>query len=501
MKRRLAALLALPVAVACGARTPEPAPPPAPGAGAAPARESAAAAPAAPDYSRLPAPSGEVRWTPPAPETWKLENGMPVYFLKQGPTPLVTLMLVLPRGSATDPKGKAGLTSLMVDLLDEGAGGKSALELSEDLQRLGTDYGGRADVDNTLLVMNLIAENLEPSAKILADIVRRPALSPAEFGRRKQQRLAEALSQESEPTHGRDVVLRKTLFGDGYAGDIAFGTRSTLQTIGYGEVKQHYQRVVAPEGAALVLVGGVDQAAARQALDRSFGDWTKQATAKHAAVRKEEPERALRLVDYPGASQSALGVARRAEGERSDEYFPALIFNRAFGEAFTSRLNLNLREDKGYTYGARSSFVRWEEVGYFGLFASVKAETTRASIDEMLAELGAVCGARPITDAERKQAVDGLLLGLPGRFERITDVAARFVELPLYDRPVDWFAKWPARVQAVGAAEANAIAKKYCDPKQFVIVVAGDKKSVLPTLEGLEIPIQTWDAQGRKLGK
>jgi len=249
------------------------------------------------------------------------------------------------------------------------------------------------------------------------------------------------------------------------------------------------------------VVGGIEREPVKVALEAAFGDWKGKPTAKPAALSDKPPERAIHFVDYPGASQSALAVARRSEGQHSPEYFPALVMNRAFGEAFTSRLNLNLREDKGYTYGARSSFGRWDQAGYFGLFANVKAETTRASIDEMHKELALLCGARPLLDKERKEAVEGLLLGLPGRFERITDVAAQFVSLPLYERPLDWFSKWPERVQAVGLDHANAIGKKYCDKTEFVIVIAGDKKSVAPTLEGLELPIASFDAQGRKLAK
>ncbi len=237
------------------------------------------------------------------------------------------------------------------------------------------------------------------------------------------------------------------------------------------------------------------------ALAKGFGDWKGAASAKPAPLSEKLPESAIYFVDYPGASQSALGVARRSDGERSPDYYSALVFSRAFGEAFTSRLNLNLREDKGYTYGARSTFTRWQDVGYFGLYASVKAETTRPSIDEMIKELSGVCGPRPIADQERKKAVEGLLLGLPGRFERISDVAAQIANLPIYEREPDWFAKWPSRVSAVDVAQANQVAKKYCDPKDFVVVVAGDRKSVEPTLEGLERPLVAYDPQGKKLGK
>jgi predicted Zn-dependent peptidase len=453
---------------------------------------------ALPDWTRLPGAGGKVQWAPPTPTMTKLSNGIPVYHLKQGPTPLVGVVLLMPRGSATDPKGKAGLTGLTIDMLDEGAGDQSALEISEELQRLGADYGARTDVDHVMLSMNVIAESFAASVKLLANIARKPTLSAAEFNRRKDQRLADALSAEKEPTYGRDLVMRKVLFGDGYGAELAFGTRTSLKRLTLADVKTHFGKLVAPESAAFVVVGGIEAEAAQSALEQSFGDWKGAAGIKPAALASAKPEPALYFVDYPGASQSALVFARRSEGQGTAEYFPSLIFNRAFGGAFTSRINLNLREDKGYTYGARSGFQRWRDAGYFSVATSVKAETTRASIDEVVKELSQVCDARPIDKGERKEAVEGLLLGFPANFEAISDVASQFSSLPLYDRSIDWFSRWPEQVTGVTVDHAVSIASKYCDPKEFIIVVAGDRKALAPTL-GSDRPIRFYDAQGKRL--
>lgn len=497
--RQLKSLAICALVAACGGtETPAPKLPPPPRPTASVAAPDAAARPA---RDKLPVPAAQPSWAPSKPSIFALSNGMKVYFLEQGPTPLVSLLLVLPRGSATDPKGKAGLASMTADLLDEGAGGKSALELSEELQRLGTDYGASTDVDNVMLAMNTIAPSFAESARILSDIARRPALDKKEFDRRKDQRIAEALSQESEPTSARAIVLRKALFGDAYGGNTSAGTRTTLKRINHADVKAHYRALIAPEGAALVVVGGIGEQPVRQALEKAFGDWKGTASAKSAALAQGKLEPGIFMVDYPGTTQSALAVARRAPGEGAADYFPAMVVSRVFGEAFTSRLNLNLRESKGYTYGAGSSFRRWKDAGYFGLAASVKRETTRASIDESMKELSAICSAKPITGQERDEAVGGLLLGFPGRFERGGDVASQLASLPLYGRADDWFEKWPARVQAVTADGANQAVKSYCDPSEYVIVLAGDRKVVEPTLEGLERKLHFYDAQGNPLGK
>jgi zinc protease len=456
---------------------------------------------AGPARDKLPTPGAFGGWSLEKPQIFALKNGIKVYFLEQGPTPLVSLLLVLPRGSAADPKGKAGLTSLTADMLDEGAGKRDALEMSEELQRLGTDYGASTDVDSAALVMNTIADSFADSAKLLSDIVRRPKLDQKEFARRKDQRIADALSAESEPASARSIVMRKALFGDGYGGELSSGTRPTLKKIGYADVVAQYKAVFQPDGAALVVVGGIGLEPVKSALESAFGDWKGVSKAKLAKVDGDKPEAGVYMIDFPAATQSAISLGRRAPGESAPDYFPAMVMSRVFGEAFTSRLNLNLREDKGYTYGAGSSFRRWKEAGYFGLAASVKSDVTRQSVEESLKELRDLCSSRPITVQERDEAVGGLLLGFPGRFERGGDVAAQLANLPLYSRADDWIEKWPARVKAVGVEDANAAAKSYCNTDDYVIVVAGDRKSVEPSLSSLGKKLFFFDAQGNRLQK
>jgi zinc protease len=454
-----------------------------------------------PDRSKLPEPSKPRSWAPPVPQSWRLRNGIRVWYLEQGPTPLVTLMLVGLRGSATDPAGQAGLTELTADMLDEGAAGLTALQISERLQELATDYTAAADVDPVLLIMHLLADTFEPSAQLLGDMVLRPEFPKAEFDRRKQQRIAEALANESQPSWARAVALRRVLFGDGYASELSSGTRRTLGNLTLRRVKAHYRKLFAPDSVQFVVVGGVAAELVRQALEAAFGDWKGQAGAAEAPLSAEEPRGIVAIVDFPEATQSVLAVARRAEGAASPDYFPELVYNRELGGAFSSRLNLNLREDKGYTYGARSLFRRWRDAGYFGLFADVQTAATRASVDESVREVADFCRDRPLTTEQRDEAVSGLLLGFPGRFERVSTVAARFSTLPVLGRPADWFARWSARVQAVDLAAANRVARKYCAPDQYVVVIAGDRKSIEPQLEGVGQSIVHYDAQGNRLDK
>jgi zinc protease len=467
------------------------------GGSPAPQPEGQAADGAAVDRTKLPEPGKTPEWEPPAPERWTLANGIEVWFLRQKQAPLVSLRMLIPRGSATDPQGMAGMTALAADMLDEGTGTLSSLEISETLQRLATDYDAHVDTDATSVAMNMLADQFEPSVTLLSDLVLRPAFPPEEFERRKAQHLAGAIAAEADPGFARGVVLRRVLFGDGYGGAMPSGTRETIPKLDLAGVKAHYGKIFAPKGAAIIVVGDVERSAVEPVLAKAFGEWKAEPGAEAAKVAEVKPERAIYLVDFPGASQSSLAVARRAPGMKAaEDYFPAMVFNWSLGGSFGSRLNLNLREDKGYTYGARAGFNRWREAGFYYMAANVKTEVTKESIQEMFSELSRLTGEKPLTAEERQQAVSGLLLGLPGDWERMEAVASQFVEIPLYDRPADWFENFPEKIRDVSLDAASSTAKKYADPGDYLVVVAGDRSVLEPALKDLGLPIKLYDARG-----
>lgn len=450
------------------------------------------------DRGRLPAPDEATVWSLPEVSTWSMDNGMRVWHLEQGSAPLISLRMVFPRGSATDPPGKEGLTALTGDMLDEGAGGKTALELGDAFQRLATGYGTSTDVDGVTVNLDMLADKLGPSLALLSDVLRKPALPVEEFKRRKDLWVAGALSRESDPNDAAAVVLRRVLYGQGYLGARSGGTKSSLKAITYADVKRHHPAIFQPEGVTVVVVGAIDRATLEPALNEALGDWKGKPTAKPAKVVPSKlPNKALYLVDFPKSSQSTVIVARRAPGVGAEDHFAALTFNRAFGGAFSSRLNLNLREDKGYTYGARSYFSRYQKAGYHLLSARVKRETTRPSVDEMLRELTEVTTSRPITETEYREAIDGLIKGFPGRFERLSSTAAQLASEAESGRPAGWLGDWPDQVQSASLAAARKSAEAHAQPTDYVIVIAGDTASFRDELRELDRPYYTCDAEGR----
>lgn len=453
------------------------------------------------DRGKLPTPGPAPSWAPPAVATWQLASGVRVYFQAHGATPLTTVVLVLNQGAATDPRGKAGLTALTADLLDEGAGSRGALELSDELGRRSIDYSASVDVDSVTLSMDLLADELDAATGLLADIVRRPKLQKAELDRRKRERLADLLQRESDPVSARALVLRQSLFGTGYASWLPDGTRGTMKGLSIGDVKRHYAALVQPSAAAFVVVGGAPREKVASALEAEFGDWKGTATARSATVDTAPVPVGVHLVDFPGATQTSLAVARRADKDAQPAYFADALYSRSLGEAFTSRVNLNLREDKGYTYGARSGFTRYQATGFFSVAANVKSEVTRASIDEVMSELVAPCGARPITAGERGDAIAGLLLGFPGRFESGNAIAWQYTSLHTLGRPVDWFERWTSRAERVTLDEIAATARASCDRAGYVVVLAGDRAKIETQLAGFGGELFRHDREGKQIGK
>jgi zinc protease len=324
-------------------------------------------------------------------------------------------------------------------------------------------------------------------------------MSSVEFQRRKDQRIATALTAEADPASTRSVALRRVVFGQGYGALPADGLRSTLKGLEVKDVVDQYRAAVVPQGASLIVVGATDRATVQAELERAFGGWAGAAKVAFQAVDSNQPERAVYFVDHPGASQSAIAVAMRSESAQAPDLFESEVYNWTVGGAFTSRINLNLREAKGFTYGARSGFYRWSQAGFFSVGALVKAPNTRESVDEIFKDLAAAHRGRPITAQEANEARAGLLLGFPSEFESVSAVSAKVTELAMIARPATWYSDWPRRVEAVTDAAVGRVAERASHREAYVVVVSGDYASVGPTFESIGLPVVRLDAQGNRL--
>jgi len=457
------------------------------------------AAPPDPRYQELPEPTSARPFSPPVVTQSKLSFGSTLWHVSVGDLPLVSVHLILPAGSSTDPAGKEGLTMLAADMLDEGAGSRDALALSDELGRLATDYSASAGVDYVLLSMATLADTFEPSLALLSDMVQKPKLSKDEFERRRSQHVATAKAALADPNSRVNAGLHHVLFGDGYGGTPPSGVVKSLESIQLVDVKNQVKKLALPDGAHFVVAGNIGEPEAKAAVERYFGPWRGKRTKLGRAPGQALPGGQVYWMDFPGAAQSALAVATPAGGALDPNFFRELVMNERIGGAFTGRINMNLREEKGYTYGAFGMFRRYREAGFYAVMSSVVSEATAPSVQEILRELSDLCQARPLTEVEHQEGVAGLLLGYPREFATVDTTGLKLASLPIYDRPVDYLTTWPKNVAAVSLADARAAAAPYCNRAGYRVVIAGDRQKLAATFGELGMKVVPLDQDGRPL--
>ena len=449
-----------------------------------------------PRYLELPAVGPRPDWAPPNVNQVQLKNGLTLWHMERKGAPLVSSHLIINRGAATDPQGLEGQTMLGVELLDEGTESLNALALSKRFGEMATSYSAQSGSGFVLFSLNSLAENTEKSLQLLSDIVQKPLLSEEEFERTRDQQLAQLLALKNNP----DAVLRRVtkhiVYGGGYGGRPVAGTAQSLKKIQLSELKQHLKALLVPHESHLTIAGDISLEDAKSLARASFGDWQGETTLTSDAVAPAPTKQAVYLIDFPGATQSSLAITRRAGPSSTPEFFNEMVMNERLGGMFTSRINLNLREDKGYTYGATSLFERNLKTGSFSVYAGVQRDSTAASIKEVFNEINALCTDLPIDAQELSEAKEGLLLGFPLKFERIDSLGIRIASLAIHERAASYYQTWPVKVAGVSLENANQAAKPYCDTAGYQIIVAGDASAVEPKLAAAGYKIITLDTNG-----
>lgn len=461
-----------------------------------------ASAPNAPDRSAPPALREAKPWHPPVVEQFTMKNGIKVWLVNQEQSPLISLKLILNHGAASDPAELAGVTSLMASLLDEGAGERDALAVSDALKQLATDYGVMATQDHITFSLDMLAEQLKPSLALLSDFLTRPHLAEGDFKRVREQRVAAAIAQGANPRSARNIVMKRALFGEGHSGLPSDGLIKSLKAIKLADVKVAYQTHIKPRGATLIVVGAVNRATLEESLDEALSHWSGAPTAQPRPLTTQATPATIHWIDFPKSTQSALALARAIDGASHDEsYISEKLFNLVFGGQFTSRLNLNLREDKGYTYGAYSGLIHSRVANFHFLGAMVKGDTTLDSTREMLRELTEITAQREVTQEEVARAQGGEEKGYPAEFEERTQVASHLADLVRQGRDVQWLRRWPKLIRDAQRDQVQLAARHIAQPERYQVIIAGDLKAHLSKMQTLGLPIIVYSAQGEILNK
>lgn len=441
------------------------------------------------DRSRLPALGPDPRFTFPAIRKRRLANGLDVWTVQHRELPVLTLLLLVPHGSASDPPDRPGLASLTGDMLDEGTGDRSAIDLHDALARIGAELDTDVGADATVVTLTTLARFRDRALPLLADLVVRPRLDQKDFERVRQQRINRLIQLLDLPPAVAERVFARLLYRDHPYGHLPIGTDASLCAMSLDEVAGFHLRAFRPAGATLIAVGDGTHDELAGACADAFGLWDSAGSsdAARAPVPLPPAQAATRLALVPraGAAQSELRIGHVAVARDTPDYHALLVLNMILGGQFVSRINLNLREEKGYTYGARTGFDFRRGRGPFVLQVSVQTAVTADAIRESLHELEAIRGDRPPTPEELDLARAALTRGHPRNFETAEQVARALSQLALYGLPDDYFEQFVPRISAVGAAEVSRAAERYLDPPRLLTLVVGDREAIERELEGL----------------
>ena len=443
-----------------------------------------------------PAPTAKL----PRAKKFSLENGLTVYLVEANHLPIVSADLSFRSGSARDPKGREGLAGFTASMLDEGTTRRSAIEIADEVYGLGAELSTRSLVDGSAASTRALKPNAAAALSVLADVVTAPAFPEMELDRVRNERITALMQQRDAPFPTALRVMNACLFGPTHPyGHSTLGREGALKEITRNDLVSFYKESYGPKNAALILVGNLNEAEARKLAKASFGSWRGSAEAAPVPAAGATAESRVVIVDKEGSNSTALLVGQFGVS-RSDPDFEKLdVMNTVLGGLFSSRINLNLREDKGYSYGAFSFMGQNRGVGPFMAGAQVRGDVTGPSVQELLNEVSRMRDGG-VTEEELILSKDSITRPLPANFETTSKTARTMSSLFLFDLPLDYYEALPSRVNAITTSDVAAVAKTFLTPERMVVVAVGDRKSIEPQLEKLNLgTIVVRDADGNEV--
>ncbi|MEI6642498.1 MAG: pitrilysin family protein [Novosphingobium sp.] len=473
----------------------------APAAPSAPTPTALVASGREPDRSTIPAGGQVPALDFPAIERTSLKNGMKVVFARRSAVPVVSVRVSFDAGFAADPKDARGTNALLLRLMDEGTTSLDSSALARAKETLGASIGGIGLPDSTAFELGALTANLAPSLDLLADYVRHPALTPAELERVRAQQLSTISAERTDPYSLAARVLYPAIYGPahpyGYAPS-GTGEAAVVSKLTREDLAAYHARWLRPDRATIYVVGDTTLADVVPLLEKSFGDWAANRMAppvKDFSAPIPAPSPRIVLVDRPGSPQSMILAGTVLNARGIDDTVTLRTANDVLGGDFLSRLNLNLRETKGWSYGVASLINDRAERLIFMVYAPVQTDKTGPSITELRGEMARYLGPKGTTAEEAALATQGNARELPGAFETSGAVLDGIAKIETYKRPDTWYETLPERYRTMTPAELDAAARTAIDPAKLVWVVVGDAAKVKPQLDGLGLPVEVVKAE------
>jgi zinc protease len=426
-------------------------------------------------------------------EHGKLNNGINVVLAERHTIPVVQVQLLFDAGYASDQGRKLGSSAFTMAMLDEGTRNLDSLEIARRAERLGAEIGAGSGLDSSTVRLNALSSQLEPSLRLYGDIVRNSAFRDADIVRIRGQWLARIAQEETQPTGLALRTLPPLLYGAGHAYAIPFtgsGTTASIKSLTADDLRAYVQDFIRPDNATILVAGDTSLDAIVAKLNGVFGDWKAPASAlprkNIASIALQEKPRVF-LIDKPGALQSLILAGEVAPPTKAKNNLEIQTMNGAFGGSFTSRLNMNLREDKHWAYGAGSFLSNAIGQRPFMLYAPVQTDKTAQSVAEILRETKDVIGAKSLTHAEIEKIKVGDVRSMPGEYQTTGAVLGAMTGIKLYDRPDDYVQTLKPRIEAQTDAAVQAAAKEVIRPDALTWIVVGDLKKIEQPIRDLKI--------------
>jgi zinc protease len=431
----------------------------------------------------------------------KLSNGLNVVLAERHTAPVVNFTLMVDSGYAADPAGSPGTASFAQRMLEEGTPTRDSLKIGEELESLSANFGAGSNLDWATVSLNTLKLTMEKALNIYGDLILHPAYPQKEFDRLKKERLAGIRREKVDPQSMGLRVIPQLLYGKGHAYGVPFtgtGTEASLEKLTRNDLAKWHDTWFKPNNATLLIVGDTTLQEITPQLEKIFAGWKPgDVPKKNVAPVQAPPKAEVYLIDRPGSGQSTIFGSLLAPPRNDPDAIPIQLVNNVFGGSFSARINMNLREDKHWSYGAFAAMPAARGQRPYFSIAPVQTDKTKESLAELVKEYRDVIGGKPIEEKELGREQSNATLGLPGSFETVQQLAGAYGQIIQYALPDDYFNTFTQKALALNPASANAVAKKLIQPDHIVWVVVGDMSKVEQGIRELNLgEIHKIDADG-----
>jgi zinc protease len=432
--------------------------------------------------------------------TRQLSNGLKIMIVEQHELPLADFVLVTGSGTTADPLGKPGVANLTAAMLQEGTTTRKSLDIADQAAYLGVNLSSGSSWESSFLLLHTPTAQLDSALALFADVALHPSFPANEFERLRKTRLTQLLQLRDQGPAIANLAFPAIVYGNAHPyGLPSIGTDASVKSLSTTDLQSYYQANFRPNNSTLIVVGDVKPDQIEQKINALLGTWQR---GDIPQLTYTEPPKAsattIYLIDKPGAAQSSFRIGGIGVPRSTKDYFALTVMNTILGGSFSSRLNQNLRESRGYTYGAFSGFDMRRAAGPFTASAEIVAAKTDSALLQFMKELNGI--RQPVSLDELSRAKRYLQLQLPGNFETTQQIAGELIPVAQYGLPLDYFNNYVQNIEAVTQADVNRVAQQYINPGALAVVIVGDRKTIEAGLKSTNVgPIEIRAMSGQPI--